>query len=277
MLYISLSLSSMLRTTQELKDLKAEAIYGDIKSQIELGNEYLDRESKIHYLGADKNTIRLSKIDVKQALRWYKKASKQGSIEAEYRVGRTYHLYMEKLSMTVEWYEKGLIHKNITEDEKKFEKNMIESLLEIYKANELNKNYVHVLEKAANKGYDKYQLEFGGILLMNKDKKGLNYIRMAAEKEYMAAVITLGQIYLYEQTLIKKDSVKGIYWLKIAADKGGIAEVEATIALAVEYCKGENTKKDLKECTHYFNKAKEILKDSPEVLEYLEKVRKSVM
>lgn len=82
----------------DLDSLIKEANNGDIFSQYQLGNEY--------YYG--KNTKR----DDVEALKWYKKAAKQGCLDAEYMVEKILGLkHKVKLNPTCEHYFDNVMSK----------------------------------------------------------------------------------------------------------------------------------------------------------------------
>ena len=164
--------------------------------------------------------------DFAQALKWYKKAAKQGYAKAQYNIGDMYrcgHGVPRDPAKAMKWYR-----------------------------------------KAAKQGYAKAQYDLGLSYLYGYDVKqdtaqAMNWWLKAAEQGYVQAQRGLGSIYYYRV----EDFVQAVHWYCKAAEQG---DADAQYHLGMIYKYGYGVAKDINEARRWYEKAaaqgSELAKDA---------------
>jgi TPR repeat protein len=170
------------------------------------------------YLGDYYRLNDASKEGLSKTKKWYLSAAKQGYLDSQYKLARTY--YSEKNYVeAVEWYfvaaEKGY-------DFAQYNLALMFQLGQGVKVNNAEAYYWY--QNAANAGHLKSQYNLATMYLLGhgikKDPiKAESWFRKTAERGMPEGQMSLGSMYLNEDG-VKKDELKAFLWMKLAYDQG---------------------------------------------------------
>ncbi|MDR2837938.1 MAG: sel1 repeat family protein [Azonexus sp.] len=197
------------------RDLRDRAEKGDADAQVEVGERYSGGYGV--------------KLDITQAIAWYKKADAQGNADAPYFLGRIYengHIGVEQDdAQAIAWYRKAAErgHDNVQDA-----LNRIAARAAILRD----------LRERAEKGDADAQLKLGAMhqSQRNDDRQAVVWYAKAAEQGNAAAQYALGQMYQLGRGL-EKDETKAAAWFRQAAEQGK-GDAQATLGKMYEEGRG---------------------------------------
>ncbi len=192
---------------KRIKKLEQSANHGNIEAQLTLARIY----------GSDDKGVK----DDEQSFFWYREAARQGSIEAQKKVG--------------EMYTRGL---GVKQDK--------------------NRGAYWSVVAAAREGDSEAQNDLGVMYIKGdgvekEPAKAVSWLKKAAEKGNSRAQNNLAILYI-QGTGVEKDIGRAAFWTRKAAEHGN---VEAQNNLAVLYSKGRGVEKDMEKAAFWFEKAAE--------------------
>ena len=185
--------------------IKREAESGDIEAQSTLGYLYLTGE--------------FVNENYSKAEYWLKKASEKGDPEAQFNLAYLYKK-QNKIDESIKWYRQSA---EMDHSEAQLNLALLLGEKEQFDINEI----VKLLEKSIQNGNKKayYPLAYWYLNNLNKEKEGLELLKIAVENQDPDAEFTLAELYetgdLVEKNLEKS---KALYYK--AKDHGSLEAIE---------------------------------------------------
>ena len=214
---------------QKFEKFKKDALAGNVKAQAALGTAYA--------LG--KGTEK----DLKEALKWYKKAAENGDEMAYYLLNRLETQQMEQEESNAEKPLKAPEKKN------KNAKKVLIALIALIGLIVLFKRPKIMAKKLYNLG-KKY--ENGSSLLPQNFEKAFDCYKTAAELGMLQAQSKLADIYYYGKLGVDKDYNAAFKWYQKAAERG---DGSAQRMSGNMYFKGQGVAQDFDEAWKWYEKA----------------------
>jgi TPR repeat protein len=203
-----------------LPDLKAKADAGDPQAQLELGYRYFRGDGV--------------KEDVKQAVKWVRKAAEQGYAQAQLHLG---YAYLKGYGVKVDKHEAFVWIR------KAADANIPEALLQVgfcyAKGEGVPEDAVQAAEtfrRASDLGVAEATYQVGlcyvdGYGVAKDTTNGMSWVLQAAETGFGPAQYRLGMAY-FKGEGVPKDPVTAHKWLNLAAAQGGNQMYEIRVDLA---------------------------------------------
>ena len=227
--------------------------------------ELLDLEQRTHnakiqnYIGLFYDDTKYGKdvpVDLKEAVKWYKKAAEQGYAGAQCNLGVMYRngSGVEKnYEKAVEWYRKAA--------DQGYAKAQCKLGFMYSNGYGVEKDYGKALEwnrKAADQGYAKAQNNLGlvydnGYGVEKDYEKAVEWYHKAAEQGYVDAQCNLGFMY-FKGSGVEKNYEKAVEWYRKAAEQ---EHASAQYNLGVMYYNGHGVEKDYGKALEWFRKSAE--------------------
>ena len=203
--------------TADIENIRRRAEAGDSASQYNLGGRHL------HGYGGVPQ-------DIREAVKWYRKAAAQGHAAAQHSLGLMYAKgegVPEDHREAVKWYRKAA---NQGHAEAQFK---------------LGKMYA-----AAGRGLAGWKPE--GVPAQNLPK-ALKWLRLAAEQGHAEAQYSLGHMYNIGLG-VPEDHREAVKWFRLAADQG---HASSQSSLGGSYARGEGVPQDYRSAVQWFRLAAE--------------------
>lgn len=198
---------SSMELLPEARRLVAAAESGDSGAQVALGNAY--------------DGGQLLARDVRQAMRWYRRAATQGNVDAQTSLGL---LYLDGDSVPRDARLAAAWLRRAAEQESAFAQYTLAEILESgdegVRARPLEA--VDWYRRAAEQGYGPAQLSLGRLFEDGRDvprdlRQAASWYRRAADQDLVEAQIRLGS--LYRRAELGPDLVEAHVWLNLAASR----------------------------------------------------------
>lgn len=199
------------------------------------------------------------KINMNQALRWYKRAAALGSRYAFYCLGNLYYYGSDDCpdivdhALAWEHYQKGAKcfcswQSYYMMAQMFYDGHAPEHITELDAVRYLHETVFGGVSEAGKAACKLYEIYSKGEIVPKDEEKGINYLKQAAEYDYEDALLKAGEVLTSDIDSPYADEILGIKYLTKACEKGNS---EAAILLAELYRNGIATIRDIEKSKEY--------------------------